>query len=199
MEIWKDIDGYNGKYQVSNLGNVRSFSRWSKGRLLVGGLTKANPQQYRYVVLVGKGRKDLHSKYIHRLVAECFCENPNEYDEVNHIDGNCLNNRADNLEWCTHAGNMLNAKERGVLSHDFEKGSLHPKSKKVLQYKKDGTFVKEWDSLNQIMRETGIPASTIFRVCNPKYKHEHSAKGYIWRYRDGEANNQNQKEENWRQ
>ena len=54
-----------------------------------------------------------------------------------------------------------------------------------------GQFVKEWGSVNQIMRETGIPASTIFRVCSDRYPHEHSAKGYIWRYKDGKTENKN--------
>lgn len=172
MENWKDIDGYGGKYQVSDHGRVRSLSAWSKGKELKGGLTKGKPHQYRCVLLVGKGRKDIKTKYIHRLVAEAFIENPNDYEEVNHKDGNTLNNFADNLEWCTH-----------------KKGRKNPHSKAVLQFTKDGDFVKEWGSVNEIMRTTGIPASTIFRVCNPKYKHEHTAHGYIWRYKNGEANN----------
>lgn len=191
MENWKDIDGYGGKYQVSDHGKVRSLSAWSKGKELKGGLTKGNPHQYRYVLLVGKGRKDIKTKYIHRLVAEAFIENPNDYEEVNHKDGNTLNNFADNLEWCTHKQNMEHASKMGVLSkgQDNRKGRKNPRSKAVLQFTKDGDFVKEWGSVNEIMRTTGIPASTIFRVCNPKYKHEHTAHGYIWRYKNGEANN----------
>ena len=191
MEQWKDIDGYNGKYQVSNFGEVRSFSPWSKGRTLKGGKTKGNPQPYRWVALVGKGRSDIKTFYIHKLVAKAFLPNPNNYDEVNHKDGNTLNNHVDNLEWCTHKQNMEHASRMGSLSrgHDNWKGKNNPKSKAVLQLTKDGEFVKEWGSVNEIMRETGIPASTIFRVCNPKYKHEHTAHGYIWRYKDGETDN----------
>lgn len=190
MEIWKDIKGYEGKYQISNYGNVRSFTKWGRGKFLKGGCTKPHPQCYKFVGLVGSGRKDVKHYYIHRLVAEYFCDNPNKYDEVNHIDGNTFNNHADNLEWCTHKQNMENATKRGVLiaGHLSESGAKHPKAKAVLQYTKDGEFVKEWESVNQIMRETGIPASTIFRVCNPKYKHEHTARGYIWRYKDGKTN-----------
>lgn len=191
METWKDIDGYNGKYQVSDRGNVRSFSRWSNGKILKGGRTKGNPQQYRFVLLVGDGRNDIKTKYIHRLVAEAFLPKRDELAEVNHKDGNSLNNCVDNLEWCTHKQNMEHASKSGVLSKGQNKwkGKNNPKSKAVLQFTKDGKFIKEWGSVNEIMRETGIPASTIFRVCNPKYEHEHSAHGYIWRYKNGEADN----------
>lgn len=191
MEIWKDVKGYEGKYQISNYGEIKSLTRWGNGRILKGGKTKEKPQQYRYIALVGTGRKDIKHKYIHRLVAEAFIPNPNNYTEVNHIDGNTMNNHADNLEWCTHKQNMENAHKRGVLvaGHLSETGAKHPKAKTVLQFTKDGKFIREWESVNQIMRETGIPASTIFRVCNPKYKHEHSAYGYVWRYKDGKTNN----------
>ena len=193
MEVWKNIDGFDGKYQISNFGNVRSFSRWGKGKLLKFGKTKSK-QAYRYVHLVKSCRNDTRQYYIHRLVAEYFCPKAIGCDEVNHIDGDTQNNHADNLEWCTHNDNMRNAKERGVLSHDFEAGKLHPNSKRVMQYTKDGEFIREWESVNQIMRETGIPASSIFRVCNPKYKHEHTAKGFIWRFKDGNTNYKNKAE-----
>jgi len=184
-EIWKDIEGYEGKYQISNYGNVKSNTRWGKGKILKGGKTKGNPQPYRFVVLVKTGRKDAKNFYIHRLVAKYFCDNPNGYNEVNHIDGNTFNNRFDNLEWCTHKQNMENANKRGALvdGHSSERGAKHPNAKAVLQYTMDGVFVKEWGSVNQIMRETGIPANAIFRVCSDKYPHEHSAKGYRWRYK----------------
>lgn len=191
MEIWRDIEGYCGKYQVSNRGNVRSFSRWSNGKILKGGKTKGNPNSYKFIALVGSGRSDIKHKYIHRLVAETFIDNPFNLPEVNHKNGNTLDNNVENLEWCTHAQNMRLASESGVLSigQNRWKGTLNPKSKAVLQFTKDGEFVKEWGSVNQIMRETGIPASTIFRCCNPeKYPHEKTAHGYKWRYKNGKAN-----------
>lgn len=188
-EIWKEINGYDGKYQISNLGNVKSNSRWAKGRLLKGGKTKGKPHPYKYVALVKTGRKDIKNHYIHRLVAQYFCDNPNNYNEVNHIDGNTFNNCADNLEWCSHKDNMRHASINNMLNHDSKKGSKHPKAKAVMQYTLDGTFVKEWGSVNEIMRETGIPADAIFRVCSSKYPHSITAKGFRWRYKNGETNN----------
>lgn len=191
MEIWKDIEGYNGKYQISNRGEVKSFSKWSNGKILKGGKTKGSPQ-YRYVALVNGSRREIKHYYIHKLVAEAFIENPRGLTEVNHIDGNALNNCAENLEWCTHKENMLNAMVRGALSagQAKNKGKLNKHSKAVLQFTRDGKLVKEWESVNQVMRETGIPASSISKCCNPeKYPYEKTVYGYIWRYKNGKANN----------
>lgn len=183
-EIWKDIKGFEGRYQISNLGRVKSFVRYKEGRILKPGYTHPNPQQYMYVGLcIAGGKADMKNYYIHRLVAEYFCDNPNNYNEVNHIDGNTFNNISDNLEWCTHQQNMEHAKKIGVL-YSHKKGADNPNSKPVNQYTKDGIFVKRWNSVNEIMRETGFLASNIFTVCNPKGK-QHTSHGYIWRYADG--------------
>lgn len=110
-EIWKDIEGYNGRYQVSNLGRVRSVdyieeinNKWGsttlrkrKGKVLKPCFDgKGN---YIHVCLNGR------SKNIHRLVAKAFIPNPNQYDEVNHKDEDKTNNKVSNLEWCTHKYN----------------------------------------------------------------------------------------------
>lgn len=189
LEIWKDIEGFNGKYQVSNLGNVRSFSRWKNGDLLKGGAC-GNPGPYRFVVLVKTSRKDAKCYYIHRLVAQHFIENPNNLPEVNHKDGNTFNNCAENLEWCSRAENARHASKTGILAkaHANETGALNARSKAVIQYEKDGTFVKQWDSVNQIQRETKYLASSIFNCCNHR-KNYKTAYGYKWEYKDGETEN----------
>lgn len=186
MEIWKNIDGYNGKYQISNKGEVRSFSPWKKGETLKGG-TCGNPGPYKFVRLVGKGRKDVKNFYIHRLVAMYFIDNPNSYKEINHIDGNTLNNCAENLEWCSHLHNMREAYKNGQISHEFERGSRHKNAKPVYQKTKDGEIIKVWESVNQIQRETNFLASNIFRCCNHR-KHCKTAYGYIWEFVNGETN-----------
>lgn len=183
MEIWKDIPNYEGKYQVSNLGNVKSFTRWGKGKILKCS-TNGNPGPYKHVNLVGAGRNDVKSFYVHRLVAEAFVDNPNGYTEINHIDGDTLNNSPDNLEWCKHIDNMHHAFENGLISHEFERGKLHPNSKAVIQMEKDGTVVKEWESVNQIQRETDYRASSIFCCCNHR-KYCKTAYGYRWEYKNG--------------
>ena len=108
QEIWKDINGYEGIYQVSNLGNVRSFKYSIEGKLLKRGLDKDGYYQY---ILCKNGKKK--SVREHKLVAEAFIPNPSNYICVNHRDENKTNNNVKNLEWCSVAynnsyGNRLN-------------------------------------------------------------------------------------------
>ena len=98
-EEWRDIQGYEGHYQVSNLGKVRSVKR--EPFVLKGDLQQNG---YRRVYLWLNGRKK--NLLVHRLVAETFIENPDEYTDVNHLDEDKTNNHVDNLEWCTHLYNM---------------------------------------------------------------------------------------------
>lgn len=124
-EIWKDIPEYEGLYQVSSLGAVRRLDsiirrkrlngpyfdwKW-KGRIMVGNI---NPSGYRYVLLSKNGNSRV--KYVHTLVATLFIsEKSNEFLEINHKDGNKLNNAASNLEWCTRLENMRHAIGMGLI------------------------------------------------------------------------------------
>ena len=117
QEIWKDIKGFEGLYQVSNLGRVKSLTRkvktfngfrTSKGQLLKP--LKTNRGYYR-VDLKQKQKNKYVS--IHRLVSEAFVPNPNNYRIVNHKDSNQANNNADNLEWCTQSYNVKYAYKYG--------------------------------------------------------------------------------------
>jgi hypothetical protein len=118
-EVWKNIKGYNGTYQVSNLGRIRSVWR-RKG-------TNGFWAEYGYkrVVLRKNGTKV--SIAIHRLVAEAFLDNPKKHPDVNHKDGDKTNNRVSNLEWCTHSHNMQHAARTGLLKPLY--GEFHPEAK----------------------------------------------------------------------
>lgn len=96
--IWKDIPGFEGKYQVSNTGQVRSlnYKRTGKTKILKQNTTKRG---YKQVTLCKKGEKP-YPYYVHRLVAQAFIQNPNNLPEVNHKDENKANNAVWNLEWC---------------------------------------------------------------------------------------------------
>lgn len=181
-EIWKDIEGYPN-YQVSNLGNVRNlnFNRTSKTKVLKSCI---DGKGYQYVALY-KDSKRKCSK-VHRLVAQAFLPNPNNYKEVNHKDEVKTNNCVKNLEWCDAKYNVNygtrtdratqhpNYKHRlGVLGKD------NPNSKRVYQYTKIGEFVKLWNCTSEVERELGFFSSSISSCANGKRK---TAYGFIWKY-----------------
>lgn len=117
QEIWKDVRGYEGLYQVSNLGRVKSLERQVKLRQYTKNLPEKNmkltlnKRGYLYVHLCKNGKYQGYR--VHRLVAMAFIPNPHNKPQVNHIDRNVLNNSVDNLEWCTNAENMKHASATG--------------------------------------------------------------------------------------
>lgn len=164
-EIWKDIKGYDGKYQISNYGNVKSLNYRCTGKeqLLKPSL---HTNGYLFVRLC----KPLKMYLIHRLVAEAFIPNPDDLPQVNHKDEDKTNNHVVNLEWCTQSYNINygSRNERISKSH----------SKKVYQYTLNGEFVKEWKSTKECGRN-GFNQGNIVSCCKGKIKHSH---GFIWKY-----------------
>lgn len=119
MEIWKDIPGYEGKYQVSNYGNIYSL-RYKRHRKLM-----KDRYGYSFVGLNADGKQ--HFFLVHRLVAEVFVQNPKLKPEVNHIDGNKLNNHTDNLEWVDRNENMSHAHRSGLIVRKAKAPKPHTK------------------------------------------------------------------------
>lgn len=130
IEIWKPVVGYEGLYEVSNTGKIRSLERITTvGRRGIGKELRQYllPCGYLDVSLSSHGK--IKHKRVHRLVADAFCERSDGQDEVNHIDGDKQNNVACNLEWCTKSENMIHAYQNGLQT----KGR-YP----IKKYRKDG-------------------------------------------------------------
>ena len=169
-EIWKDKKNYEGHYQVSNCGRVKSI-KFGKEKIL-----KQHIRCGYYIVSLLKNCKS-KTYSVHRLVAEAFLEIPEElrhlegtrYLQVNHKDENKLNNSVDNLEWC-------DAKYNTNFGTCIERRSKK-KSKPVLQYTLDGKFVREWESYREC-RRNGF--RHVDDVCRGERK---SCGGYIWKYK----------------
>ena len=119
-EVWKEVGGFDGDYEVSNYGRVKSFKRYKKGKILEPG---KDSNGYLQVNLYNN--KKPHPKSIHRLVLEAFKPNKDlTKTEGNHLDGNKKNNYVGNLEWCTHSENLKHAYKLGLMIP--MKGQNHP-------------------------------------------------------------------------
>ena len=192
MEIWKDIEGYEGLYQVSNLGRVKSLgngnSNASKEKILKPGKNREN---YLLVVLNKNGERRTCS--VHRLVANAFIPNPNNKPCVDHVNTIRVDNRVDNIRWCTYKENSNNELTRKHNS-ELKKGEKHPmygkhrseetrqkisesKGKKIICVETGEVF----SSTYEVERQLGINQTNISRCCRGKQK---IAKGLTFRYLD---------------
>lgn len=177
-EIFKDIKDYEGLYQVSNLGRVKSIEHYvnsNLGQRLVKErlLSKAKDKKGYYRVTLWKDNKDKHY-LVHRLVAETFIPNPENLPTVNHKDENPSNNCVDNLEWCTNHYNLHYGNCITKISTTL--------GKPVLQYTLDMELVAEYPSAAEAFRQTGITQGNINKCCNGKYGFK-TAGGYIWKFK----------------
>lgn len=187
-EMWKPIAGYEGLYEVSNYGRVRSVAHF---------ITKTNgvvypiksrfihvttfPKGY-YGVMLYKDKKHKHA-YIHRLVAETFIPNPNNFETVNHKDENKTNNHVSNLEWCSSDYNIHYGSGINRMRETQRKNNLG--GKPVLQYTLDGKFVKEYQSVGAAARHLGTRPNYIFKCCH-EYSDYSQVKGYQWKFKDSD-------------
>lgn len=210
-EKWKEIKGYEGLYQVSNFGNIKSMPRTIVTNNRFGKMTKCtknreikphlNKKTGYYQVLLSKNKKT-KMFLLHRLVAETFIPNMDNKPQINHINGIKTDNRIENLEWCTCSENIKHAFANNLSHSNFkvQSGSKHhffgkhhsieskqkmkeSHYKKVIQYDKNNNLIKIWNGIKQIEEELNINDGNISQCCRGKRK---TAGGYIWRYENEE-------------
>lgn len=172
-EIWKDVPGYEGLYKASNFGKVFSY--------------RTN-REIGHISNIGYYRCTLSGKeyFVHRIIASCFLMSQYGKSEINHIDGNKLNNHVTNLEWCNRAENVRHAIRTGLSKPSGKSGVLYPErrnkkqygAKEIVQVSRDGVDLRKYPSIAEAER-SGFSASQISAVCLGKTKFH---KGFFWRF-----------------
>ena len=176
-EIWRDIKGYEGFYQVSNLGMVKSLERTvtrKNGRkfFVKERILKPSTDHYGYLqVNLCNSSGKVKNFAVHRLVCEAFHENPENKPCVNHIDENKTNNVVSNLEWCTYKENNNHGTHNAKVAKAL--------SKPVGQYTRDGELIKIWQSSREVQKQLGFSYGNISQAALGKIK---TAYGYVWKY-----------------
>lgn len=181
QEVWKTFPDYPF-IEASNLGRVRTKDRYvkSKGqerRLIKGRILKQNLDRYGYLYVTFRVNGELVHLKVHRVVATCFCPNPNGHPQVNHIDCDPNNNRWDNLEWCTSQYNTAYREKYGVPAKEYTKVLRRP----VIAVNSETSEVFWFESQHEAARKLGISDSYINMVVKGK---QDKAKGYWFCYAD---------------
>lgn len=173
-EIWLPVKDFEGLYEVSSCGRVRSLGNGIRNSKQ--GVLKPF-KKYDGYFLVGLHKNGKVKVYlIHRLVAETFIPNLFDYQQVNHIDENKTNNNVENLEWCDHKYNCNYGTRNKRISEKMTNGK---KSKPILQFTKTGELVREYPSTREAGRN-GFHPGHIIDCCKGKQKYH---KGFIWKYK----------------
>ena len=169
LEIWKDIKGYEGLYQVSNTGKVRSLNYHRMGVIRELKLIKHHCG-YLEIGLKKNGKRKIFK--VHRLVAEAFIPNPDNLPQVNHKDECKTNNCVDNLEWCDVSYNCNYGTRNERMSRKL--------FKTVLQFTLNGDFIKEYESVKEVTELLGLKQSTLSSALTGRNR---TAGGFIWKYK----------------
>lgn len=179
-EEWRNIEGYEGLYQVSNYGRVKSLDRLVNQKHYSGCNTKhlykgkilKLRKSYNGYIFAYLTKNKIQKKYlVHRLVARAFLKRESNEDYVNHLNCDLTNNTVENLEWCTQSHNIKYAYDNNT--------KMPPHMRKVNQYDLLGNFVKQYDSLNEASRCTGTYSANIRKCCLGK---RNQTGGYKWKY-----------------
>jgi hypothetical protein len=163
IEIWKDISGYEGQYQISNLGTVQSLTRIdAQNHIRYSQIMKPklDDKGYYQIILCQNGKHK--SLSLHRLLAKHFISNPNNLPCINHIDGNPKNNLLENLEWCTYSENTIHAYKTGLMKLGNGHGRAKLTTEQVLEIRK--LYKPNIYSFNMLAKQFGVTKQSIVSI-----------------------------------
>lgn len=181
-EEWRFIHESNNAFMVSSFGRVASMSREIK--CYNASKTKTAPKLLKpqanwggYLRIRLIARPYDKTKLVHRLVAEQFIPNPNNYPYIDHLDGNKSNNKASNLKWCTRSMNMMNPITR-IRNSNARKGKTTSNARPIIQIK-DGVVINTFQSVAEAANKYNLSTGTLCDCCKNQ---NHTYKGYNWMY-----------------
>ena len=178
QETWKSIKGFEKRYEVSNLGRIKSIGGKSNHKKDI--IMKQIINHKGYLQLVLRKNNMPHHCIVHRLVAQAFIPNPDNLPQINHIDGNKQNNRVDNLEWCDNSYNQIHANKLGLNENRIRRVK-EICNKPVIQLTLDGVEIDRFASLREASNKTGCSYKSMSLCATGKVK---TSGGYIWKYVD---------------
>lgn len=172
-EIWKDITGFEGNYQVSNYGRIKSLV--SNGLIMKTYVINSGYESIKFTV-----DKKRTSHLVHRLVAREFCEGYSDNLDVNHMDADRLNNNSSNLEWVSRKENIQDSIKRGTFNiESAHKQARIKRRKPVIQKSLDGIIVGRFESIRSAGKAMGVHENSIGKACRGVVK---TSKGFIWEF-----------------
>ena len=175
QEIWKKVVGFEGLYEVSLFGKVRSIKRNGTN----GGILKEFTNKIGYKIVVLSKNNIQKTILCHRIIAQAFIENPDNKPTVNHKNGIKNDNRIENLEWATYLENNVHAISSKLRI--APRGKMHSQSKAVIQYSLGGEIIKNWEGgLSDVFRELGFHRSNIYSHIKFNTKQSY---GFIWKFK----------------
>lgn len=189
---WRDIKGYEGLYQVSNHGKIKSLERYKKNhsklKKVNEKILKTATNRYGYCIVVLSKNGISHTYTVHKLVMESFNRSPYENEVINHIDSNKTNNNIENLEYVTQKENIRKAWENGLCENVrknamnmVHKNAIPPRA--VAQKDLNGNLIATYVSIREAERKTGITSGEIAQVCKGRYKKTHN---FVFTYLESE-------------
>lgn len=183
IEEWKSIPGYEGLYEVSSFGRIKSLPKQCGFNYLKERIMKPFVSNSGYPTVIIRKHGQYKHLMIHRAVAIAFIANPEKKDFVNHINGNKTDNSVENLEWVTRKENVAHAYDTGLMTIETlsKKGGEHGNAKKIGQYSLDGTFIKQWNCVSDAAKSLAKFHGRIASCARGEFK---SAYGYKWKYVD---------------